>query len=128
MAIDYTTPLGTARLLLSDTDEAEPIWPDEQLERFLVLAAQEPFTAAALALEAAAANDALTMKVVRMRDMQTNGVASAQALRELAASYRVQAASSGGGEEAYGFAVAEHSLEPWGAVERLENELERGGY
>jgi hypothetical protein len=82
--------VGVVRLLLSDTQADEPILQDEEIQAFLALENGDIKLSAAQALDAIATNEALTLKVLRVLDLQTNGAAMAQTLRAHAKDLRYQ--------------------------------------
>lgn len=91
MAIDYDTPVGQVRLLISDTDETEPILDDSHIDGFLKLNGDNVRRAAADALDAIASSEALVSKAIRTQDLQTDGAKVADALRKHADRLRAQA-------------------------------------
>lgn len=88
---DYTTPLGKTRLLSADLDEASPLLSDEILEGYLALHDDNPYRAAAEALDAMATSETLLSKKIRTQDLQTDGPAVAADLRKRAYWLRNQA-------------------------------------
>lgn len=93
MAYDPTTSVGTVRLLISDVDEANELFIDGEITRFLTLSGGDLFRAAALALDTIAANEALVSKHIETHGLTLDGPAVAKALREQATSLREQAAA-----------------------------------
>lgn len=88
---DYTTPLGKTRLLSADLDESAPLLSDEILSGYLALHADNPYRAAADALDAMATSATLLDRKIRSQDLQTDGPAVATELRKKAASLREEA-------------------------------------
>jgi hypothetical protein len=99
--LDPSTPVGQLRLLISDSQlrfdplhpeaPAEYYYSDDFLEKgFLGLTGGNIYFAAADALTAFAANDALVSKKIRKENLQTDGPAVANALRLLAQDYRAR--------------------------------------
>lgn len=96
--LDPTSDVGKLRLLISDsqvrkdpmnpTAAAEYYYSDEFLTAFIDISEGNLFYAAADALTALAANDALVSKKIRKENLQTDGPAVANALRLLAQDYR----------------------------------------
>jgi hypothetical protein len=85
MIVDFATPVGQVRLLISDIDEDQPIFADPAIETFIGLAAGNHVKrAAALALRTIAANEVLVQKRIRTLDLSTDGPAQAKELRALA--------------------------------------------
>jgi hypothetical protein len=88
MTYDITTAAGKVRRLINDTDTANHLYSDQEIEAFLSLCQESIFLAAALALETLAANEVLVQKRIQLLDLSTDGPAEARALRQLAESYR----------------------------------------
>lgn len=87
MPYDPATPAGQVRLLISDTGPDE-VFTDPEISAFLTLNGSSVKRSAAQALETIAADEALTSKVISANGLSTNGAATADALRQLAASLR----------------------------------------
>lgn len=87
---DPSTPVGIIRLLTSDVDTTDPFFSDAELQAFLDLEIGDIRTAAAQALDTIASNEALTAKVIKTLDLQTDGPALSADLRERAQSLRAQ--------------------------------------
>jgi hypothetical protein len=95
---DYTTALGQLRALVSQTEqypdpakpEAEPdyLMDDGLLQSYLVMNQNKLYGAAADALLALAANEALVSKKIRTEDLSTDGSVIANSLRQIAQEYR----------------------------------------
>lgn len=91
---DVTTDAGKVRLLITDTDINNAIFSDDEIAAFLGMFDSSVNRAAAMALETIATSQALTLKVIKLLDLQTNGDllsaelrARAAALREIANTY-----------------------------------------
>jgi hypothetical protein len=119
---DLTTAAGQVRLLATDTNEDRPIFEDEEIAGFLAIEGSVK-SAAALALECIAVNEALVQKRIKILDLQTDGPAVAAALRVQAAGLRDQI-----GSEAIPFATAEFADGAFAAREKLFKEYQRRGY
>lgn len=91
MAIDFNTTLGKTRLLSADLDEGSKLLSDEILQGYLALNGDNPYRAAADALDAMATSETLLSRKIRTQDLQTDGPAVALELRKKAASLREQA-------------------------------------
>lgn len=88
--LDYTLPINQVRLLIPDTErledprdlrrEPEYIFTDEQIAGYLAVAGDNVKRAAAYAINAIAASEALTLKVLKTDDKQTDGAKLADAL------------------------------------------------
>lgn len=103
---DPTTSRGRVRLLIGDDDTTNQIFQDDSIDAFLALEGDEVKLGAAAALEAIAAKQALILKVMKVGDTSTDGAKLAQALRELAATYRRQV------EDTPAFDIAEWTVTP----------------
>jgi hypothetical protein len=97
---DYATPLGQLRALLSQTEQykdpanpdasADYLMDDGQLKSFLALNSDKLYGAAADALLAIAANEALVSKKIRTEDLSTDGSVIANSLRQIASEFRTR--------------------------------------
>lgn len=90
MPYDPSTPVGQVRLLINDTT-SDPVFDDSEVAAFLSMCQNSAKRAAARALEVIAADEALTSKVINTQDASANGASVADALRQLAESYRAEA-------------------------------------
>lgn len=97
---DPTTDVGRVRLLLNDTDPANQVFSDPELQAFLDLEGGNVKRAAAQAIDTNADNEVLASKVITTRDGTVNGAAVATALHARAAVLRAQADAD---EEGDGF-------------------------
>lgn len=93
---DTTTDRGKVRLLISDTDTTDAIFDDAEIDVFLDLRGDDVHLAAATALRAIAGNEAQVLKRIRLLDLDLNGPAVAQSLRELADTYEREADDADG--------------------------------
>lgn len=122
---DPSTDAGRVRLLIPDNDIDNYMFDDEEIGAFLALDG-DVRRAAALALETIASNEALTLKVIRLLDVQTDGRAVSDALLKRAAALRKQAddadMAAGGA-----FDVAEMVFDDFSWRERLVNQALRAG-
>lgn len=100
------------RLLIVDTDPANRLFSTLQIDDFLALNNGSVRRAAAQALDAIAANEALISKKITTQDLSTDGPAVARELRALATSLRAQADAGDGDAESTGFEVVEFELYP----------------
>lgn len=116
---------GRVRLLVPDNDSANYVFDDDEIDAFLALEG-DVRRAAALALETIASNEALTLKVIRLLDVQTDGRAVSDALLKRAAALRKQAddadMAAGGA-----FDVAEMVFDDFSWRERWINQTLRAG-
>lgn len=88
---DLSNSIGKVRLLIPDTQQTTAVFSDEEITAFLALESSSVRRATALALETIASNEALTLKVVRLLDVQTDGAKLADSLLKRAATLRQQA-------------------------------------
>lgn len=91
MAIDYTKPENQVRLLLSDVDEGNEVFTDEEITAFLVIENGSVKRAAAQAIDTQATNEALAVKVLKDHQVETDGAKLADSMRKHADSLRAQA-------------------------------------
>lgn len=108
------------RLLISDTDTTNPVFQDAEIEQFLALRRDNVFLAAALGLRTIAGNEAQTLKVIQLLDLNTDGASLSRELRIHATELEQQAGVKGQ------FAVAEFTLTPSARRQRLWDEVRRG--
>lgn len=116
--IDYTTPLGKARLLSADLDPNAPLLTDEQLQGYLALHDDNPYRAAADALDAMATSEVLLSRKIRTQDLATDGPAVAAELRKQAAYLRGKADATDAAADAGYFQVIAGPAEYPEAAER----------
>jgi hypothetical protein len=98
-SLDYSTDNGKVRLLISDIDEQEPVFPygteaspDDAIDAFIGMALDNNVKrAAAQALLSIAVNETLVQKRIKILDLSTDGPAEAAVLRQLAADLMAQA-------------------------------------
>ena len=117
--MDFTTPVGQVRLLISDLNPDEPLLSDDMVRGYLAMSGNNLRRAAAEALDAIASSEVLVSKVIRTQDRATDGAAVAAELRKHAVALRLRADE----EE------AEHdpffSLTPWGGGSHEAEEARR---
>lgn len=96
MAATYvlTEPRGKVRLLIPDTNTADAVFSDEELDAFLALNTGSILLAAADAVDAIARDMALVLKVIKTQDLQTDGASLAAELRAHAQGLRDRAEGS----------------------------------
>lgn len=103
-----TEALDDVRLLITDTDQANRIFSTRQIAQFLRLNQDNTRRAAAQALDVLAANEALVSKVIKTKDLSTDGAKTADALRKQAAELRRQAdAGEDATDDATGLEIVE---------------------
>lgn len=88
---DLSNSIGKVRLLIPDTQQTAAVFSDEEITAFLALESSSVRRATALALESIASNEALTLKVVRLLDVQTDGAKLSDSLLSRAKLLRQQA-------------------------------------
>jgi len=121
---DPATDLGKCRLLIADTDSTRPIFDDADLQAFITMAGHY-MPAAAMALDAIAANEVLSQKVVNIMGMTVDGASVARMLMRRADSLRSdyeRYGSSGG----LGFATAEMPDGAFAWDEKIWKDMMRG--
>lgn len=118
---DLTTDRGRVRLQIPDHDETALIFQDEEIDAFLAI---EGSVAGALAgaLETIASSEALTLKVIQLLDVRTDGAKLAAELRARAQAIRDRLSTP----ETSAFAVAQLVYDQFGLLEHLRNEGLRG--
>ena len=107
------------RLLISDTDVADAIFADEELDG-LIARRGSPTRAAASALRIIAGNEAQLLKVMRLQDIDTDGAALARELRMQAD--RLEDEADLEDDTDGDLVVAEYAGSPFGWRSRLFNE------
>lgn len=126
MAITYdlTVNAGKVRLLIPDTSATAYVFEDEEIDAFLALET-DVRRAAALALETIASSQALTLKVIRILDLQTDGARTSDALLKRAAQLRTQAEEAEAAEDGGAFEVIEMVPNMFAYRQRIANEALR---
>lgn len=104
---DITTSRGRVRLLIPDSQAASYVFEDAEIDAFLALEDSDVRRSAALALETIASSQALTLKVIKILDLQTDGARTADALLKRAAILRQQADDAEAAEDGGAFEVIE---------------------
>lgn len=122
---DVSTDRGRVRMLIPDSSTSSYVFEDAEIDAFLSLEGDDVRRAAALALETIASNEALTLKVIRILDLQTDGAKTSDALLKRAALLRGQADAA---EAASGdlFDWGEMVFDDFSARERLAAQYLRG--
>ena len=95
---DTATNIGKTRMLIPDRDLTDAVFQDVEIQAFLDLNDASVRRAAAEALETIASDQAMTLKVIRLLDLSTDGRAVSQALLERAARLREAAGQAEEGE------------------------------
>jgi hypothetical protein len=92
--VNPSEPVGMVRLLITDINDADPLFTDDQIEAFLATEAANVKLAAATALEVIARSEALISKKITTQDLSTDGPAVAAELRASAKALRDQVAKA----------------------------------
>lgn len=125
---DTTTDIGKFRAIFPDTVEASPLFQDEQITVFLDLEG-DIRRARARALEVAAADIALTLRVTEILGIRVDGAAAARELRLEAQAERERAAEAdAAADDGTGlFDIAEWVIDPFSARDVLAGDVLRSG-
>lgn len=128
MAFTYSlaTDAGKIRLLIPDNNASAYVFEDDEIDAFLSLENSNPRRATALALETIASNEALTLKVIELLDLKTDGAKTSDALLKRAALLRKQADDADAAEDGGSWDIAEWSVSEFAARELLYNQWLRG--
>lgn len=110
---DPTTPQGKVRMLISDIDEANPVFADPEIDAFLFMEVGNVRMAAAQALDTIASNEVMVSKVIRTLDLQTDGSKVSAELRARATTLREQAANFDNDGNLFGMDVVDFRPERW---------------
>ena len=107
------------RLLIADTSTANRMFSTRQIAQFLRLNGDNTRRAAAQALDVMASNEAMVSKVIKTKDLSTDGAKVADSLRKQATELRRQADDGeDSDDDASGFEIAEYEpypcRPPWG--------------
>ncbi len=122
---DLSSDLGKVRLLIPDRQPEEFVFHDADILALLEIE-DGVKRATALALETIASDNAMTLKVIRLLDLSTDGAKVSDALLKRAQGLRDQAdAEDESGE--MGFDVAEMVYDDFSFREKIEKEAERSG-
>lgn len=121
---DTTTDRGRVRLLIPDATHESYVFEDEEIDAFLSLET-DVRRSAALALETIASSQAMTLKVIRLLDLQTDGASVARSLMTRASALRKQAEDAEAMEEDGGFEVIEMVTNDFGFRSRVNSEYLR---
>ena len=115
------------RLLCTDTDCANAMFQDGEIDTFLTLMGSNVLRAAAVALFTIAAQEVLLMKRIKLLELTTDGPAEADALRRLALEYQEKADLAEAAEAGGAFDIAELVVDDFTYRERLDKESLRAG-
>lgn len=117
---DLSTPLSQVRLLIADTNPDKPVFSDAEIQAFLDMESGVVKLAAATALLTIARDEALTSKVIKDRELTTDGAKLAAELRANAKALRDEVAASAEAEDDGFFALV-----PFNPVQRYPELTER---
>ena len=94
MAFTYndspTTDRDKVRLLIPDNQQASAVFSDAEIDAFLAIEGDSVLRATALALETIGSSEALTLKVLTIQDVTTDGAKLLDALRARAKDLRTR--------------------------------------
>lgn len=123
MAFSYnlSEDVGKVRLLIPDRNPSDYVFDDVDIQAFLDLE-EDIRLAAALGLETIASDNAMTLKVIRLLDLTTDGAKVSDALLKRAEKLRDQYESEGGG-----FEIVEVTYDQFSREEKLWKEALRSG-
>jgi hypothetical protein len=121
------TDIGKVRLLIPDRDSTDYIFEDDEITALLVMEGSVVKRAAALALETIASDQALTLKVIKLLDLTTDGAKVSDALLKRATTLRSQADEADMAEDGGLFDIAELVPNEFAWRERIYNEALRDG-
>lgn len=124
-SFDLTSDLGKVRLLIPDRQPDEYIFDDVEILALLEMEDGIKRTTA-LALETIASDQAMTLKVIRLLDITTDGAKVSDALLKRAQSLRDQAETGDETDEG-GFDIAEMVYDDFSFREKVVKEAERSG-
>ena len=121
---DTSSNRGRVRLLIPDADVSNHVFEDDEIDAFLSLET-DVRRAAALALETIASSQAMTLKVIKLLDLQTDGASVAKSLMTRASALRGQAEDAEAMEEDGGLEVIEMVTNDFGFRSRVNAEYLR---
>ena len=122
---DISTDLGKVRLLIPDRVEDTPIFEDDEILALLSIEDGVKRTTA-LALETIASDNAMTLKVIRLLDLSTDGAKTSDAILKRAQLLRDQAEIADESDDG-GFDIAEMVNDDFSYREKVVKELIRLG-
>ena len=121
---DTSSTRGRVRLLIPDADASNHVFEDDEIDAFISLET-DVRRAAALALETIASSQAMTLKVIKLLDLQTDGASVAKSLMLRASALRSQAEDAEAMEEDGGLEVIEMVTNQFGFRSRVNSEYLR---
>jgi hypothetical protein len=122
---DTATNIGKTRMLIPDRDLSNAVFQDVEIQAFLDLNEANVRRSAAEALETIASDQAMTLKVIRLLDLSTDGRAVSQALLERAARLREAAVLAEDSEDGGLFDYAEMVTGAFTERERIWKQAQR---
>jgi len=124
-SFDLSSDLGKVRLLIPDRQPDEYVFDDVDILAFLEIE-DGVKRSAAIALETIASDNAMTLKVIRLLDLSTDGAKVSDALLKRAQGLRDQADKEDESGE-MGFDIAEMVYDDFSFREKIVKEAERSG-
>ena len=124
-SFDLSSDLGKVRLLIPDRQPDEYVFHDAEILALLEMEDGIKRTTA-LALETIASDQVMTLKVIRLLDITTDGAKVSDALLKRAQSLRDRAELDDETDEG-GFDIAEMVYDDFSFREKIEKEAERSG-
>ena len=124
-SFDLSSDLGKVRLLIPDRQPDEYVFHDADI--LAILEIEDGIKrSTALALETIASDNAMTLKVIRLLDLSTDGAKVSDALLKRAQGLRDQADKEDESGE-MGFEIAEMVYDDFSFREKIVKEAERSG-
>lgn len=111
MAYDPTTPVGTVRLLIADTDDTNLIFQDGEISQFLVLGNQNVYAAGAIAYLALIGSRSRLAKKIEREGYKSEAFAISE-IRGLIADLKEMAITAGGLQTG-DFGITDEHFESW---------------
>jgi len=124
---NIATNAGKVRLLCNDKTDTGHLFEDDEITYFLTAESDNIKRAAALALETAASDQALVLKVISLGDLKTDGAQTAKALLARAVQLRAQADAEEAETDSGAFDIAEWTVTNFAVRERVYGEALRNG-
>ena len=124
-SFDLSSDLGKVRLLIPDRVAEEYVFDDVDILAFLEIE-DGIKRSTAIALETIASDNAMTLKVIRLLDLSTDGAKVSDALLKRAQGLRDQADTEDESGE-MGFDIAEMVYDDFSFREKIVKEAERSG-
>lgn len=123
---DLSNNIGKVRLLIPDRVDSGHLFEDAEITAFLGMETNTVKRATALALETIASDQAMTLKVIKLMDLTTDGAKVSDALLARAKELRAQADLDDESTDA-GFDIAELVLDDFSYRDKIWKEELRSG-